>query len=109
MRLESENELLKAINVEALTLELKDNTGVAIDGPPFKENEPQTLDEYDGQPHVTTPLKKGILALEAERLVIDHKLFTGLPGIGKTLIAKVVANELHLRAQALGRRGLPFF
>lgn len=109
LALETENELLKAATQEALTLELSDSTGVALDGPPFKENEPRTLDEYEGQPHVTTPLKKAILALEATRLVIDHKLFTGLAGLGKTLIAKVLGNELHQRAKALGYRGVPFY
>jgi Holliday junction DNA helicase RuvB len=109
LKLQTENELLKAASVEAITLELADNTGVSIDGPPFKENEPKILDDYEGQPHVTNPLRKAILALEADKLVIDHKLFTGLPGIGKTLIAKVLANELHLRAQALGLKGLPFY
>ena len=38
-----------------------------------------------------------------------HKLFTGLAGLGKTLIAKVVGNELNLRAKALWLKPVPFF
>lgn len=70
----------------------------------FKSDEPQRLAEMIGQGHVVTPLVTAIQALEPTELVLRHKLLTGLPGFGKTLLAKIIANELHVRAEALGRQ-----
>lgn len=106
MSARSEADLLRLLQTE----QASDNAAqVALHGPPFKPEEPQRLAEYEGQPQLTVPLQKAIQALEPDRQVIDHKLFTGLPGLGKTLIAKVVANELHLRALQMGRAGVAFF
>lgn len=102
MQLFDDEALARALEQEAV------RTAVVV-GPPFKPEEPQRLADYAGQPHITVPLAKAIAALAPTDRVIGHKLFTGLAGLGKTLIAKVVANELHLRAQQLGLPAVPFF
>lgn len=68
----------------------------------FKPDEPTTLAEFDGQRHIVRPLQLAIQALGPDQRVLTHKLMTGLPGLGKTLLAKVIANDLRLRAERLG-------
>lgn len=70
----------------------------------FKNDEPQQLDQYIGQKHIIYPLQLALRALQPHELVLKHKLLTGLPGFGKTLLAKVIAHELHVRAAAMGQR-----
>lgn len=68
----------------------------------FKRDEPQWLTDMIGQAHVVYPLQMAIKALKPTELVLKHKLLTGLPGFGKTLLAKIIANELDQRARELG-------
>lgn len=68
----------------------------------FKPDEPTSLAEFDGQPHIVRPLQMAIRALAPEQRVLAHKLMTGMPGLGKTLLAKVIANDLRTRATSLG-------
>jgi Holliday junction DNA helicase RuvB len=74
----------------------------------FKPDEPESFDSYLGQVHIIKPLRAAVQALEPHARVIAHCLFTGLPGRGKTLLAKVVGRELQRRARALGLRPLPY-
>jgi Holliday junction DNA helicase RuvB len=75
---------------------------------PFQPEEPETFDELTGQEHIVKPLRLAVKALGIEERVIHHKLLTGLPGRGKSLIAKVLANELISRAERLGLKPLKF-
>lgn len=55
---------------------------------------PKRLTEYIGQKAVTENLKVFIDAAQMRKEPLDHVLFYGPPGLGKTTLAGIIANEL---------------
>ena len=55
---------------------------------------PQMLDEYVGQAALKEKLKVYIEAAKQRNEALDHVLFYGPPGLGKTTFAGVIANEM---------------
>jgi Holliday junction DNA helicase RuvB len=55
---------------------------------------PQSLDEFTGQAEARANLKVFIEAAKARGEALDHVLFVGPPGLGKTTLAQIMAKEL---------------
>lgn len=61
---------------------------------------PQSLDEFIGQEQARANLKVFIQAAKARGDALDHVLFAGPPGLGKTTLAQIMAKELGVGFRA---------
>ena len=61
---------------------------------------PRKLDDYIGQDRVRENLEVSIAAARQRGEALDHVLLYGPPGLGKTTLAYVIANELGVAVRA---------
>jgi len=77
---------------------------VDIQGKPEDEFDthlrPQVLDEFIGQSQAKANLKVFIQAAKGRGEALDHVLFAGPPGLGKTTLAQIMARELGVNFRA---------
>src|SRR5699024_1418750 len=56
---------------------------------------PQSFDDFAGQAQALENIKVFVKAANLRDEALDHTLFHGPPGLGKTTLAHILANELH--------------
>ena len=61
---------------------------------------PKTLNEYVGQEEIKRNLRVFIEAAKGRSEALDHTLFHGSPGLGKTSLAHIIANELEVNIRS---------
>ena len=62
---------------------------------------PRDFSEYIGQAETIKNLETAVLAARKGGWALDHFLFAGPPGLGKTTLAHVIANELGVQPPRL--------
>jgi len=60
----------------------------------MKNVRPQTLNDFLGQPHIVEQVEIAVKACQRQEQPFPHMAMGGPPGLGKTTLAKIIANEL---------------
>ncbi|WP_332060181.1 Holliday junction branch migration DNA helicase RuvB [Bartonella sp. CB74] len=69
-------------------------SGASFPSDPDRSLRPQVLDDFIGQEAARANLKIFIEAAKTRKEALDHVLFVGPPGLGKTTLSQIMAKEL---------------
>src|SRR5574343_534644 len=76
----------------------RDASGMSASDREFENNiRPAAMQDFTGQPQTVENLRIFIKAAKIRGEALDHILFHGPPGLGKTTLSRIVANELGVQ------------
>lgn len=81
-----------------MTSEIRPNNNLNSNEKEYENTiRPQSIEDFSGQPQLIENLRIFIKAANQRNEPLDHVLFHGPPGLGKTTLSRIVANELGVQ------------
>src|SRR2546423_13164 len=71
-----------------------------VDDNPEQGIRPHALDDFIGQHKIKSNLRVFLNAAKSRNEALDHVIFYGPPGLGKTTLSQIIANELGVNIKS---------